>query len=127
MKLALLALVLVPVLAFAGIDDPIATEDFLKALWDFIVSPKGSTLAIVAAIVQLAMMFVNTTMGSITGKYKLAILYSLSAVATVVGGMLAGMGFIEALLSGAALAAIMNAVHQWMKPASVVTADVKGK
>lgn len=119
MKLTLLALVLVPVFAFAGIDDPIATEDFLKAIWDFIISPKGPTLAIVAAVVQLAMKFVNTSMGNVTGKYKLAILYSLSAVATVIGSLASGMNILEAIVSGAALAAIMNAIHQWMKPASV--------
>jgi hypothetical protein len=119
MRLTLLALVLVPVLAFASIDTPISTEEFLKAIWDFIVSPKGPTLAIVAAIVQLAMKFVNTSMGNVAGKYKLAILYTLSAVATVIGSLASGMNFLEALVSGAALAAIMNAVHQWVKPASV--------
>jgi hypothetical protein len=114
-------------LALAAIDDPVTTEEFLKALWDFIVSPKGSTLAVVAAVVQLAMKFVNTSMGNIVGKYKLAVLYSLSAIATIVGSLASGMSILEALVSGAALAAIMNAVHQWMKPAVAVTAEVKGK
>jgi hypothetical protein len=128
MKTILTIAVLIPALAFAGIEDPISTEEFLKMILDFVMSPKGSTLAVVAGVVQLLMAFVVTPYGSVLGKYKLAVLYSLSAILTVIGSLASGMSILEALVSGAFLAALMNAVHQWLKPSpAVVTADLKVK
>lgn len=116
MKKLILVLLFTPFLALADIGSPIPTDDFLKELLEFILSPKGGTLAVVVAVVQLVMMFLNTTLGSFVGKFKLAALYTLSAISTLVGMVASGMGWLEALLSGAVLAAIMNAVHQWVKP-----------
>jgi hypothetical protein len=119
MRLLTLA-VLVPAFAFAGIEDPLPTEEFVRQLLNFIMSPKGGTLAIVAGVVQLAMVFLVTPLSSFVGRYKLTALYTLSAIATLVGTVASGMSWLEALVSSAVLAAVMNAVHQWLKP---VTAD----
>lgn len=120
MKSFLVVMFFIPAFALAGIEDPVTNEEFLRQLLNFVISPKGATLAVVAAIVQLAMVFVVTPFGSFIGKQKLAVLYSLSAVLALVGSLASGMSIVEALLSGTFLAAIMNAVHRWIKPSETV-------
>lgn len=102
-------------LAYA--EAPVAPDsDFWQALLNFLGGMKGmSGLALAAAVVQLAMVFFNTSYGNLAGKWKLVIVYGLSLVGAVVAGLASGLAILPALLNGTVLAAAQVFINEIIK------------
>lgn len=115
--------------------DPISVFSFLRAVWSTVQGMHGAGgLAIIAAVVQLVMLFFRTNLGDgIEGKYKIVIVSLMTLVGAIVAGVLAGQSILEVLASAAVLSALQVFVHQLMQlwgpgstPAPTITTK-KGK
>lgn len=114
--LVLFTFAVVACFSFAdGLEDPVDTMEFLKAIMEFVASPKGAVIAVAAAVAQLVLLFFRTQLASFVGAARLAIVYSINVVVVVLGGLAAGMPLVESLLLAVTSGAIQNAVHQWIK------------
>lgn len=102
--------------AFALDDVVVPNDQFLFALWQFVGGVKGlAGMALIAAVVQIVMMFFKTSLASFAGKYRLLIVLGLTVVASMVGLMSQGVSFTAALVNGATLSAIQVFAHQVYK------------
>jgi hypothetical protein len=116
--LALVAIVvlILPVLAFAGIDDQVPTESWLFQVFQFFSTAKGkATMAIAAGVVQLLMVGFQTPLAQVAGKYRLLAVSLLSFLSVVVGALAAGLPVAGALGAAPALAAFQVFVSQVWK------------
>lgn len=103
-------------LGFANELPPVPLDDFVQSLLKFMGEIKGATtMAIIAGVVQLLMLFFRTSLSNFAGKWKLLIVSGLTVAATVVGLMSQGMTLLAALVNGATLAAVQVFVHQLWK------------
>ena len=94
----------------------VGNDQFLMSLWQFIGGSKGmSGMALVAAIVQIVMMFFKTSLASFAGKHRLLIVMGLTVVGSIVGLMSQGMSFTAALVNGATLSGMQVFAHQLYK------------
>lgn len=115
------AILFCPVIVFGQEIQPIATEDFVKLLFESMGGLKGaSTLAVVAVGVQLLMKFLATPIGGnvlnmVPGKIKLLIFSTLSLVGGVLGLMTSGLGFSAAILHSTTITALGVFAHQVWK------------
>lgn len=92
---------------------PVATEDFLKALFESIGKLKGAgTMGIVVVVVQLLMLFFRTPLANFAGKYRLLIASALTMVGGVIGLKLTGVDWMAALVHSSTLAAFQVFGHQ---------------
>lgn len=102
--------------AVKDINDIIPTDTWLFQIFQFISSLAGkTTLAIAAGIAQLVMAGFQTPLADMAGKWRLLIVAAVSLVATVLGGMVAGLSVIGALGSGAGLVALQVLASQIWK------------
>lgn len=118
----LLALIVLFALAYslkalAEVDpQPLPDSSFWQGLLAFVSGWKGqSTLAIVAGLVQLGMVFFSTSMGDWAGIWKWVIVSGLSMLGVALAAMLQGSSLLVALTSGAFLAAAQVWIHQLLK------------
>ena len=102
--------------------DVVQTTDFLSKLVEAIGGLQGaSTLAIVATVVQLLIMFLKTPLAGqifkkLTADLKLLVVTGLTVVSTFVGLMLVeGMTAPLALIHGTVLSALSVFAHQLYK------------
>lgn len=94
----------------------VPTDQFLAQLWVFVGQSKGATtMAVVAGVLQLTMLFFKTSLSNFAGKYRLLILLFLTVAATITGLMSQGMTLAAALVNGATLAAVQVFIHQIYK------------
>ena len=102
--------------ALAEDPTPLPDSSFWQQLLAFVSGWKGqSTLAIVAGLVQLGMVFFSTSMGDWAGLWKWVIVSGLSMLGVLLGGVLTGNSWIASLTSGAFLAAAQVWIHQLLK------------
>ena len=97
-------------------DVTVGNDQFLMSLWQFIGGAKGmSGMALVAAVVQIVMMFFKTSLANFAGKYRLLIVLGLTLFGSVVGLMSQGVSLAAALVNGATLSAAQVFAHQLYK------------
>lgn len=114
-----LALLVCTVSVLGDVVTPLPDADFWGELLKFLGSIKGqTTMGIVAALVQLAMMFFRTSMGDLAGVWKWVIVSGLSMVGVLLASMAAGNSFLVSITSGAVLAAFQVWLHQLIKTIS---------
>ena len=97
-------------------DVTVGTDQFLMSLWQFVGGAKGmSGMALVAAVVQVVMLFFKTSLANFAGKYRLLIVLGLTLVGSIVGLMTQGVSLAAALVNGATLSAAQVFAHQLYK------------
>lgn len=112
--LVVFLLLTVSIVAFA--EAPLPDSDFWSELLKLLGGIKGmSGLAVAVAVVQLAMVFFQTSYGNLAGSWKLVIVSGLTAVGAVLAGIASGVGLLPALLNGAVLAALQVFVNEIIK------------
>lgn len=110
------ALALPLAVAAQTVVDPLPVGDFLREALNFLKSLKGTTpLAIVAAFVQLTIVFFRTPFGNFAGIWKLVVVTALSVVYALVSGLLQGHGFIDSILSGGSISAWSVLINEVLK------------
>jgi len=91
-------------------------SDFWTQLISFLGGLKGaSVLAVVYGLVQVAMTFFNTSLGSVAGIWKLAVVSFLTIVGTILGQVMSGVPFLQALLNGSVLTAVSVFINEVIK------------
>lgn len=115
--LAAVAVLLVPLLAFAqAASDPAAPIAYGDALTELVqlaqTAKGGGALAIAVAVVQGGMLLLRTPLASKLGKWQLTAVLGLSCVASLFAAKAAGATWLAALLSGPMLAAAQVFAHQ---------------
>lgn len=94
---------------------PLPNSDFWDAAWKYIRSINSVHVAIVGAV-ALATTFFHTKMGEdLAGIWTLAALYSLSAVAFLVDGLISGTSIISIVSNSVFTAAVLNSVNEIIK------------
>lgn len=102
--------------SFADVTDPLPDSEFWTGLLSFLSSISGkSILALVAGLVQVAMVFFRTSLSNFAGKYKLLVVTGLSVVGVVLAGLMAGESVLVTLFSGVGLAALQVFINQVIK------------
>lgn len=110
------AAALAATLAFADDTVVIPADQFMLSLFQFIGGVKGlGGLAMIAAVVQLLMLFFKSTLANFAGRYRLMIVAALTVAASIVGLMSQGMTLTAALINGATLTAVQVLAHQIWK------------
>lgn len=104
---------------FAFADDPtqpLPDSSFWTGLLEFVKSLKnGTALTIVAAFVQLSIVFFRTSFGNFAGVYKLLTVLGLAVVYTFLMNLMRGMPLLDSLLDGTVVTAVMVFVNELMK------------
>lgn len=108
----LMSVAWVPVLVWAqDIVPPTGAE--ISALLESIGGLKGAgTLAVVAFVVQAAMLALKSSLGGALGKYRLLAVVALTLIGGVVGLMAGGLHLGAALVHSSSLAAGQVLLHQ---------------
>ena len=114
--LVVLGVFLFSLKALAEDPTPLPDSSFWQGLLAFVSGWKGqSTLAIVAGLIQLAMVFFSTSMGDVAGIYKWVIVSGCSMLGVALAAMVQGQSLLVAVTSGAFLAAAQVWIHQLVK------------
>lgn len=111
-----LGLVLFCAIVRGDVTDPLPDASFWTELLSFLKNLKGVPLVlVVAAFVQLTLVFFRTSFGNFAGIYKLTIVTGLAVVYTLIQKLAAGAPLLDALLDGSTIAAVMVFIDQLRK------------
>ena len=77
---------------------PATADQVLTAFSGVITAKNMGTLAIVFAIVQALMVWIQSAVGSMLGKWRITALIVLTMIAGTAGGMLDGAGFVASFM-----------------------------
>ncbi|WKV32923.1 hypothetical protein MAC3UK_0036 [Bdellovibrio phage MAC3UK] len=78
---------------------PATADQVLKAFSDVVTAKNMGTLAIVFAVVQGLMAWLQSAAGAIAGKWRITILIFATMIAGTAGGMIDGAGFAAAFVT----------------------------
>lgn len=124
--LAILAILLVPAVAFAQVDPAslpvllptadLSTEQALGELLKSLGGFKGATaLGIVFLVVQASLLFFRTKLADFAGKWKLVIVTALSLVGGVIGLLVSGVPLLAALTHATTFTSLQVFGNQFIK------------
>lgn len=92
-----------------------------SAFWEALIAFLGgvgnmSVLSIALAVTQLGVVFFKTMMGqAISGKVTILVVSGLTLVSTILGSLVSGMSFMDAIFSSAVLIAMQVFVSELLK------------